>query len=43
VLATRISLMASFWSLIFSRSFLITYNGLPYLDSSVWLGTVAEI
>jgi len=42
VSVTRISLMASFLSLIFSWPLLNTYNGLPYLDSFLWLGTVAE-
>jgi hypothetical protein len=36
VTANRISLMASTFSLIFSGHCSDTYNGLPYLDSSVW-------
>ena len=42
VSATRISLMVSSSSLIFSQPLLNTYNGLPYVDSFLWLGTVAE-
>jgi len=42
VSAIRISLTASSSSLIFFLAIAIdTYNGLPYLHSSVWLGTVA--
>jgi hypothetical protein len=42
VSATRILLMASSSSLIFSWLLLNTYNGLPYLDAFLWLDTVAE-
>ena len=42
VSAIRISLMASSLSLIFFPALAVdTYNGLPYLHSSVWLGTIA--
>jgi hypothetical protein len=44
VSAIRIPLMASSLSLTFPPAIAIdTYNGPPYLRSSVWLGTVAVI
>jgi hypothetical protein len=40
--AIRISIMTSTLNLIFFHGHCIdTYNGLPYLHSSVWLGTIA--